>query len=290
MLQRLPGIGVLHLSRAVQAMKWGSLAFAGSLAAAAWCKFQGMLLVHRPGSCMLTCSLDLISVVQGMSFEIVHAALTTVVIGASPRTRTLSRIHLDCQLCEVQTPSGWEVQALVTAGQIRLTWWLWKRFEVSLRGAASLSRLAVSPASRSAAQDFDPGKHELTMARFVDGWDDTLLAWADQAQASPDKALVWTSRRGLEQSMPAWRAVREDQRLLLQVLAGGQPERIPLAALSSALSGIALASGRQRVLIEHELNNTREPVWRTVMLLYKEGCCVHASTGQIGLLAACRLQ
>lgn len=106
-------------------------------------------------------------------------------------------------------------------------------------------------------------------ARFTTGWDDTLLTWADQARRQPNSAQVWTSSAGVQQPMPAWTALSEQQRLLLQVLAGLPADSVPLAALSAALVTKAKASHTQHLLAQHALQNCTS-VWQQPQLSAEE--------------------
>lgn len=60
---------------------------------------------------------------QGTPFDPVLACTLALGLGTSPRTRRLREIVLFCQLQEVATPSGWQVQARVVGGQLRLARW-----------------------------------------------------------------------------------------------------------------------------------------------------------------------
>ena len=121
--------------------------------------------------------------------------------------------------------------------------------------------------------------------RFVTGWDDTLLEWARLAQASPEKALTWTSSAGLQRAMPAWQAVGTQHRLLLQALGGELPESVPLAALSSDYVAKAQASHTEYLLVHHALQNAS--TWRQRNRLSTRDGRLHARWKLEDWAAAC---
>ena len=122
---KLPGLASLRLSAAVSAAKWSLLGTLVTGASALWASYRvrfhvlGETLAFRcrPRETFCGC-------MQGLPLDIVKTGFLTLALGASSRTRNVHDISLMCQLHEVQTKQGWQAQARVVGGGLRLSRWI----------------------------------------------------------------------------------------------------------------------------------------------------------------------
>ena len=121
---KLAGLGNLRMSAVLPLVKWTSLGVMASTACAVYSsvRVRTLMLPARtamPGAWLTRYH----AVVQGVLFDPVLACTLALGVGTSARTRRLREIVLYCQLHEVASPSGWQVQARVVGGQLHLARW-----------------------------------------------------------------------------------------------------------------------------------------------------------------------
>ena len=100
------------------------------------------------------------------------------------------------------------------------------------------------------------GPLALQTGAVIHGYDTSLLAWADQAAASPQKAVNWISSKGDQRDMPAWGSLPLQQRYLLALLAAKPLEDLPFATVLSNLHQQAQDKVAAAQLQEHAASNS----------------------------------
>lgn len=179
-------------------------------------------------------------------------------MGLSPRTHRLRKIVLGYRLQEVATPLGWQVQARVDEGYLRMARWF-TLFQASWGPAqiCSLEHAAQAEVGGQVPGNIWGGHRALSMncLRFTAGYDDTLLVWASKARRYPDSPQIWMSSAGVQRPMPAWTAFSVQLRLLLQLLACEPVDSIPLPALIAQLTASTKQLRAQHLLALRALDN-----------------------------------
>ena len=91
---------------------------------------------------------------------------------------------------------------------------------------------------------------------MIHGYDTSLLAWADRAAASPQKAHGWITSKGDQRDMLAWGSLPLQHRYLLALLAAKPLEDLPFATVQDNLHQQAQDKVAAAQLQEHAASNS----------------------------------